>query len=72
MSDLDLDSFEPLKPESVIMVPLDINEEEHDDEDCDETTLVPFIRGTVPRDFEPCEGSNRRKESRHWLLDLFR
>ncbi len=72
MNDLDLESFEPVKPESVIMVPLDITEIEHDDEDCDEMVLVPFIRGTVPGDFEPCEDGEQRSRSRHWLLDMFR
>lgn len=60
------------------MVPLDIvNEVEHDDEDCDASVPVPFIRGAVPAgDFEPCEaGGGRRSDDdgpRNWFLDLFR
>lgn len=74
MSDLDLQSFEPVKPDTVMMIPLDINEVEHDDEDCDESVPVPFIRGTLPTDFEPCEDGRRDNDGnrRHWLLDLFR
>ncbi|MDX1496899.1 MAG: penicillin-binding protein 1B [Salinisphaeraceae bacterium] len=74
MKDLPLESLEPVKPESVIMIPLDITEVEHDDEDCDISVPVPFIRGTVPGgDFEPCEeGGGRRDKSSNWFLDLFR
>ncbi|MGB1582069.1 MAG: penicillin-binding protein 1B, partial [Nevskiales bacterium] len=74
MNELPLESLEPVKPESVIMIPLDITEVEHDDEDCDISVPVPFIRGTVPGgDFEPCEeGGGRDERPRHWLLDLFR
>ncbi len=74
MADLELESFAPNSPDSVVNIPLDPEEVEHDDEDCNQVMNFPFIRGTVDPDIEPCEeGVKRKKESTgNWLLDLFR
>ncbi|MGH8528663.1 MAG: penicillin-binding protein 1B [Nevskiales bacterium] len=56
MNDLPLEPFNPNQPAGVELVQLDPGNPDHDDEDCDQIMPVPFIKGSVPSDFEPCEG----------------
>ena len=56
MRDIDPRSFEPTVPDDIEFFPFDVTDDDHDDDDCDEVTQVPFLRGSLPEDFEPCGG----------------
>ncbi len=88
MDDLPLEPFSPMQPTSVQLFPLDPGNPDHDDEECGQIMPVPFIKGSVPEDFEACEtgyaaddyreqraGRRRardRDRDRNWFFDLFR
>ncbi len=66
MRDSDPLSYSPALPENVELLPFDITDDEHDDDDCDQVTQVPFLRGTLPEDFVPCGG---RKDDREGFFE---
>lgn len=72
------------KPDNVEIIPLNLGNPDHDDEDCDKIMPVPFIQGSLPEDMEPCETSGfqptqdsnqqpqREEDGGNWFLNLFR
>lgn len=66
MRDSDPQDYAPAVPENVEFFPFDVTDDEHDDDDCDQVTQVPFLRGGLPEDFVPCGG---RKDDGEGLLD---
>jgi penicillin-binding protein 1B len=61
-------TFEPATPEDIEFFPFDASDNDHDDDDCDEVTQVPFLRGSLPEDFVPCGG--RRDDIERFFEDL--
>jgi penicillin-binding protein 1B len=66
MRDSTPQAFEPAVPEDIEFFPFDASDNDHDDDDCDEVTQVPFLRGSLPEDFVPCGG---RKDVIDRLID---
>ncbi len=62
MHDLPLEPFRPNQPAGVELFSLDPGNPDHDDEDCDQIVPVPFIKGSIPPDFEACEGYGSRED----------
>jgi penicillin-binding protein 1B len=68
MRDSDPREFAPAVPEDVEFFPFDAEDNDHDG-GCDGVTQVPFLRGSLPEDFVPCDG--RKDDSGGILEDLF-
>lgn len=79
MKDIENDSFSPPIPDDVETFPFNPNDIEHDDDDaCDDGPAfpVPFIRGSMPEDYEPCDvdgfGGSRKRDPLDWFWKIFR
>jgi penicillin-binding protein 1B len=55
MLDIKPQSFSPVRPEDVEEFPFDVEDSKHTSSSCDKSVMVPFIRGSMPTDFEPCD-----------------
>jgi penicillin-binding protein 1B len=64
--DSDPQDYAPAVPEEIEFFPFDAEDNEHDDEDCDQISQVPFQRGSLPDEFIPCGG---RKDAMDRLVD---
>lgn len=71
MRDSEPQSFAPAVPEDVEFFPFDVYDDEHDDEDCESGTQVPFVRGSLPADFEPCGGRRGSDAVGDFVDELF-
>jgi penicillin-binding protein 1B len=55
MRDIKPQSFAPVQPDDVEAFPFDPEDDSHDDNDCGSSVMVPFVRGSLPEGFEPCD-----------------
>ncbi|SFF33583.1 penicillin-binding protein 1B [Fontimonas thermophila] len=72
MRDLRVQSFEPIVPESIEMLLIDMQTGLRADAGCAEVIEVPFVRGSAPVDWAPCAYEHEGPiDPLQWLREIF-